>query len=128
MYRDDESAAAEHAAELDEKLEASLRPLVRRAATLRVRKWHALLPLVIVGPMVFLVPDIANGYSFLSTGFWHTFGASHQGVWGPLVLALVATSVVFFLFVGAMHLAARARVGRLRRTFPSPPRNVRSTE
>jgi hypothetical protein len=127
MYRDDESAAAEHAAELEELLATSLEPLVVRAARMRVHKWHGLLPAVVLMPLALAAPTGGHGMMPLRMLALHA-GSSSVPIWIAVMVALIATGLVGGLFFGLTHLASRARVARVRRHFAPPSRDLRATE
>jgi hypothetical protein len=126
MYRDEESVAAEHAADVQQELETLLAPRLAVARRWRPRFWHWVVALVLWVGAVYLGPSPSDEPSQMS---WLASWIDHPDLFvRAFLLTTVATGTVLALFFGAMHLPAWRRTSRLLARFGPPPLTMRATE
>jgi hypothetical protein len=126
MYRDEESVAAEHAADVQAELEAALAPRLGLARRWRPRFWHWIVAVVLWIPVACSGPPQNLTWSNAS---WLGSWMDHPDLFFTAsALTLLATWAVVATFFFAMGLAARLRAGKILRRFGPPPASMRASE
>jgi hypothetical protein len=126
MYRDEESVAAEHAADVQAELEAALAPRLGLARRWQPRFWHWVVACVLWIPVSCGGPD--HSFTWANASWLGSWMDHPDLFFTASALTLLATWAVVATFFAAMALAARHRAGKILRRFGPPPAAMRASD
>jgi len=126
MYRDEESVAQEHAADLQGELEALLAPRLAVARRWRPRFWHWV---VALGSWIVVVfPGTSEGPLWAQASWLGSWIDYPDRFWAASALTTLVTGGFVASFFGAMALAGRLRASKILRRFGPPPATLRASD